>query len=99
MKEGQSDDPFGHLPRPWAIAAHLTISVPAMGIAIWTWAFWQPLGEPIEGVEAFFPIAFLDKLGPTFGNFFYGLALAAAWAIPATATLFLTYWIAGRFRG
>ena len=65
------------------------IYVPAIIIFFGTCWFWQPFGQPIEGVQVFAPLLFLDKLGPTFGNFLGGLLLAMAWVIPAGLIAFL----------
>jgi hypothetical protein len=46
--------------------------------------FMQPYGESIEGVEVFLPWLFIDKLGPTFANYFLGVLLAVSWSIPAS---------------
>ena len=65
------------------------IGAPAGIIFFGTCWFWQPFGQPIGSVEVFAPLLFLDKLGPTFGNYLGGLLLAMAWAIPAGLIAFL----------
>jgi len=69
----------------WPPVLVVLVAGPAAVFAVGTWWIWQPYGEPIEGGGVFLPFLHLDKLGPTFANYFTGVLLGVAWALPAAA--------------